>query len=62
VDFRNYSNSGAFSCKNFDQNVVFLIVKLVPANSEHVPAVLEDFPAINSSNFMHWKEFPPFLF
>ncbi len=39
-----------------------LIVKCVPANLEHIPTGLEAFPAINSSDFMNWKTFLPFVF
>jgi hypothetical protein len=61
VEFRNYSDSGPFSCRNFDWNFVFPIVKHVPANSEHVPDVLEYFPAIDSPDFMHQKKFLSFF-
>jgi hypothetical protein len=53
TEFRNYSYSGTFELWNFHQNLIFLIVKCVPANSEHVPASLESSPTINSSNFMN---------
>ncbi len=62
AEFCNYFDSVPFSCQNFDRNFVFRIIKHVPAKSEHVPTVLEYFPAINSSNFMHQRKFLPFLF
>jgi hypothetical protein len=61
VEFCDYSNSGPSPPLNVDQNFIFLIVKLVPANSEHISAILEYLFAIDSSNFMHRKRFPPFL-
>jgi hypothetical protein len=56
AEFRYYSDSGPFPCQNFDQNFVFPIIKLVPANLEH--GILS---AINSSEFIHWKKFPSFF-
>jgi hypothetical protein len=61
VVFHNNSDSRPYSARNSDQNFIFWIVKLVPANSEHVPTILEYFPTIDSPNFMHRKRFPPFL-
>ncbi len=61
AEFQDYSNSGTFEVWTFHQNFTFLIVKCVPANSEHFPAGLESFPAIDSSDFMNWKRFPPFF-
>jgi hypothetical protein len=58
VEFRNYSNYGPFELRNFHQNFIFLIVKCVPANLEHVPASSESSPIIDSSNFMNRKTFP----
>jgi hypothetical protein len=37
VEFRDYSDSGPFELRNFYRNLIFTIVKCVPANSEHVP-------------------------
>jgi hypothetical protein len=62
AEFHNHSNFGPFELRNFHRNFIFLIVKYVPANSEHVPAGLESSPAIDSSNFMNWKTFPPSFF
>ncbi len=39
----------------------FLIVKCVPANSEHVSSGLESSPAIDSSDFMNRKTFPLYM-
>ncbi len=61
TEFCDYSNLGPFPPWNFDRNFIFPIVKLVPANSEHVPAILEYFPTIDSSNFMHRKRFLPLI-
>jgi hypothetical protein len=54
----DYSYSGPFSRLNFDRNFVFPVATNVSANLEHVPAVLEYFPAIHSSDFMHRENFP----
>jgi hypothetical protein len=56
-EFHNYSDSGPFELWNLHQNFIFLIVKCVPANSEHVSSSLESSPAIDSSNFMNQKMF-----
>jgi hypothetical protein len=61
AEFCNHSNSRPISHWNFDGNFVFHNVKHVPADSEHVPTVLEYFPTINSSDFMHQKKFLPFF-
>jgi hypothetical protein len=61
VEFRDYSNSGPFELQNFHQNFIFLIVKYVPANSEHVSSSLESSPAIDSSDFMNRKTFLLYL-
>jgi len=61
AEFWDYSNSGPFQVWTFHRNFTYLIVKCVPANSEHFLAGLESFPAINSSNFMNWKRFLPFF-
>ncbi len=50
AEFRNYSDSGHFELRNFHWNFIFLIVKCVPANFEHVSSCLESSPTINSSN------------
>jgi hypothetical protein len=57
TEFHDYSNSGSFELRNFHRNFIFLIVKCVPANSEHVSASLESSLAIDSSNIMNWKTF-----
>ncbi len=62
VEFRDYSYSGPFELWNFHRNFIFLIVKCVPANWEHVLAGSESSPAIDSSNFMNRKMFPPSFF
>jgi hypothetical protein len=62
AEFCNYSDSGPFELQNFHQNFIFLIIKCVPANSEHVPAGLKSSPAIDSSNFMNWKTVAPSFF
>jgi hypothetical protein len=59
--FPDYSNSGPFEFQNFHWNFIFLTVKCVPANSEHLPAGLEPSPAIDSSNFMNQKMFLLYL-
>jgi hypothetical protein len=61
TEFCNYSHSGPFEIQNFHRNFIFPIVKCVPANLEHVPTGSESSPAIDSSNFMNWKTFPPFF-
>ncbi len=61
AEFRDYSNSGPFELRNFHRNFIFLIVKCVPANSEHVPASLESSPAIDSSDFINRKTFPLYM-
>jgi hypothetical protein len=61
AEFHNYSNSGPFFCLNFDWNFVFRIVKLVPAESEQVPAILVFYPTNNVLDFMHWKRFLPLI-
>jgi hypothetical protein len=61
-EFRNLSNSGPFDLRNFYQNFIFLIIKCVHANSEHISSRLESSPAIDSSNFMNQKTFPPSVF
>ncbi len=61
MEFRNYSDSGPFELRNFHLNFIFLIVKCVPANLEHVPAGSESSPTIDSSNFTNQKMFPPFF-
>jgi hypothetical protein len=38
AEFRDHSDSGPFELQNFHRNFIFLIVKCVPANSEHVPS------------------------
>jgi hypothetical protein len=43
----------------FHRNFIFPIVKCVPANSEHIFSSLESSPAIDFSNFMNKKTFPP---
>jgi hypothetical protein len=55
AEFHNYSKSGPFELQNFHRNFIFLIVKCVPANSEHVSSGSESSPAIDSSNFMNQK-------
>ncbi len=45
VEIQDYSDSGPSPPLNFDRNLFFLIVKLVPANSELIPAILKYFPA-----------------
>ncbi len=45
--------------RNFHQNFILSIAKCVPANSEHVPSCSESSPAIDSSDFMNRKMFPP---
>jgi hypothetical protein len=60
--FRNSSDSGPFEPRNFHQNFIFLIIKCVPANSEHISSGFESFPTINSSNFMNPETFPPSVF
>jgi hypothetical protein len=62
TEFRNYSNSGPFQLQNFQRNFIFLIIKCVPANLEHVPSGLESSPSIDSSSFMNRKMFPHFVF
>ncbi len=62
VEFCNYSDSGCFQLRNIHRNFIFLILKFVPANSEHVSASSESSPSIDSSNFMHRKMFLPFSF
>ncbi len=64
VEFRNYSSSGPFELQNFHRNFIFMIVKCVPANLEHILAGLESSPAIDSYNFIfHESEnFPAFYF
>ncbi len=59
--FHNYSNSGPFELHNFHRNFIFLIVKCVPANSEHISFGSESSPAIHSSNFMNRKTFPLYM-
>ncbi len=61
VEFRNKSNFGPFELRNSHQNFIFLIVKCVPANSEHNSSGSESSPAINSSNFMNQKMFPLYM-
>jgi hypothetical protein len=58
TEFRNYSNFGPFGLRNFHRNLIFLIVKCVPANSELVFSVSESSPTIDCSNFMNQKTFP----
>jgi hypothetical protein len=48
-----------FELRNFHWNFIFPIIKCVPAISEHVFSGSESSPAINSSNFMNQKTFPP---
>jgi hypothetical protein len=48
-----------FELQNFHWNFIFPIVKCVPANSEHISSSSESSPAIDSSNFMNLKTFPP---
>ncbi len=62
AEFRDYSNSGPFELRNFHRNFIFLIVKCVPANLEHVSSSLESSPTIDSSNFMNRKMFLPSVF
>jgi hypothetical protein len=62
AEFCNESDSGPFELRNFHWNFIFPIVKCVPANSEHISSGLESSPAIDSSNFMNWKMFPPSVF
>jgi hypothetical protein len=57
AEFHDYSDSGPFELRNFHRNLIFFIVKCVPANLEHVSTGLESFPAINSSDFMNQKTF-----
>ncbi len=61
-EFRDYSDSGPFQLQNFHRNFVFPIVKYVPANFEHILTSSKSSPAIDSSDFMHWKPFPPSVF
>ncbi len=62
AEFRDHSNSGPFELHNIHRNFIFLTVKCIPANSEHVPSGSESSPAIDSSNFMNWKTFPTYVF
>ncbi len=62
AEFRDYSNSGPFELQNFHRNFIFPTVKCVPINSERVSSNLESSPAINSSDFMNQKMFPPSCF
>jgi hypothetical protein len=62
AEFRDYSHSGPFELWNFHRNFIFLIVKCVPANLEHIPAGSESSPAIDSFNFMNRKMFLPSFF
>jgi hypothetical protein len=61
VEFHDYSNSGPFELRNCCRNFIFLIVKCVPANLEHVLPSLESSPAIDSSDFMNQKTFLLYL-
>jgi hypothetical protein len=61
AEFRNKSDSRPFELRNFHQNLIFPIVKCVPANSEHIFSGSEFSPAIYSSNFMNQKMFPLYL-
>ncbi len=51
-----------FWTPEFSSEFIFLIVKCVPANSEHISSGWESSPTIDSSNFMNWKTFPPWVF
>jgi hypothetical protein len=59
VEFQNYSNSRPPPPppRNFQRIFIVLIVKLVLANLEHVPASLKHSPAIDYSDSTHWKMF-----
>jgi hypothetical protein len=61
VEFCYYSDSGPFELWIVHRNFIFLIVKCVLANSEHVSAGLECSPAIKSSDFMKQKMFPLYM-
>ncbi len=50
-----------FFLPEFWSKFVFPTIKHVSSKLEHVPNVLEYYPAIDSSNFMHQKKFPPFF-
>jgi hypothetical protein len=56
AEFCHYSDSRPFHPQSFHQNFIIPIIKYVPAKLEHVPTVLEYFPAIYSSIFMHQKK------
>jgi hypothetical protein len=60
--FCDYSDSGPFQLRNFHRNFIFPVVKFVPANLEYIPASSESSPTIDSSDFVHWNTFPPFIF
>jgi hypothetical protein len=60
MEFHDYSDSGPFELGIFI--VFFLIVKCYPVNLEHVPSGSKSSPAIDSSDFMNQKTFPPSVF
>ncbi len=51
-----------FWTPEFSLEFIFPIVKCVPANSEHVSSGSESSSAIDSSNFINQKTFPPSVF
>ncbi len=59
--FRNYFDSRPFELRNFHQNFIFLIVKCVLANSDHISSSSESSPVIDSSIFMNWKMIPLYI-
>jgi hypothetical protein len=62
TEFHNSPNYRPFELQNFHRNFIFLIVKCVPVNSEHISSSLESSPAIDSSDFMNQKTFLPSVF
>ncbi len=62
AEFHNQSNSGPFELQIFHWIFIFLTVKCVPTNSEHISSSLESSPTINSSDFMNQKTYPPSVY
>jgi hypothetical protein len=59
AEFRDIPIPDLLNSRGFIRNFIFLIVKCVPANLEHISSGSESSPIIDSSDFMNQKMFPP---